>query len=380
MSKKWMKWALPVAVLAVGAGGMKLIKATEKAPEEVKVVDTRPTVRVSTLQSVDYQVTIASYGEVKPLQSTMLAAQVSGEVTQWNPSFTAGGLVKEGDILFTIEKDNYEAALIQAQAELRRAHALLIEEEAKAKVAEAEARRMKDRTVSDLYLRKPQVMSAKADVQSAEAGLKLAQRDLNNCEVRAPYDALVISRDLGVGQFVNVGDTVAELSSIEAAEVIFPVPGFDNAFLPDAIEGSTATIATKGLHGIERQAEIVRDLGVVDNATRMTHLVARIEDPYSLNGNQPKLKFGSYVGVTFKGKTLTNVYQVPQDLVSNRTLWLMDEDNKLFPRRVEVLREEGEYFFISDGLSAGEQLVLTLPEYPQKGMEVKLEAAAVAQR
>ncbi|TCI04703.1 efflux RND transporter periplasmic adaptor subunit [Corallincola luteus] len=378
MNKKWLKWIVPLAVLGAGAAGMMAIGATAQKSEETAAVDTRPTVSIQSLEAIDFQVTIASYGEVKPLESTMLAAQVSGEVVNWNPNFTAGGLVKRNDILFSIEKDNYEVAVLQAEANLSRARAALIEEQAKSQVAQTEASRMKDRKVSDLYLRKPQVMSAKADVQSAEAALKLARRDLENCEVRAPYDALVIERDLGAGQFVNVGDKVGELSSIETAEVVFPIPGFDSAFLPTELTGRTATVMTKGRLPVVRQATIDRDLGIVDNATRMGHLVARIDDPYSLNSDAPKLKFGSYVEVGFDGIVLSGVYQVSQDLISNRTAWLLDAENKLQPVQVDVLREEGETFLISAGLNDGDKLVLTLPEYPQKGMEVKLSETAVA--
>ncbi|TAA47054.1 efflux RND transporter periplasmic adaptor subunit [Corallincola spongiicola] len=378
MNKKWLKWVVPLAVLGAGAAGMMAIGATAQKSEETAAVDTRPTVSIQTLEAIDFQVKIASYGEVKPLESTMLAAQVSGEVVNWNPNFTAGGLVKRNDILFSIEKDNYEVAVLQAEANLSRARAALIEEQAKSQVAQTEASRMKDRKVSDLYLRKPQVMSAKADVQSAEAALKLARRDLENCEVRAPYDALVIERDLGAGQFVNVGDKVGELSSIESAEVVFPIPGFDSAFLPNELTGRIATVMTKGRLPVVRQATIDRDLGIVDNATRMGHLVARIDDPYSLNSDAPKLKFGSYVEVGFDGIVLSGVYQVSQDLISNRTAWLLDAENKLQPVQVDVLREEGETFLVSAGLKDGDKLVLTLPEYPQKGMEVKLSETAVA--
>ncbi|RCU51551.1 efflux RND transporter periplasmic adaptor subunit [Corallincola holothuriorum] len=378
MNKKWLKWVVPLAVLGAGAAGMMAIGATAQKSEETAAVDTRPTVSIQTLEAIDFQVKIASYGEVKPLESTMLAAQVSGEVVNWNPNFTAGGLVKRNDILFSIENDNYEVAVLQAEANLSRARAALIEEQAKSQVAQTEANRMKDRKVSDLYLRKPQVMSAKADVQSAEAALKLARRDLENCEVRAPYDALVIERDLGAGQFVNVGDKVGELSSIESAEVVFPIPGFDSAFLPNELTGRIATVMTKGRMPVVRQATIDRDLGIVDNATRMGHLVARIDDPYSLNSDAPKLKFGSYVEVAFDGIVLSGVYQVSQDLISNRTAWLLDAENKLQPVQVDVLREEGETFLVSAGLNDGDKLVLTLPEYPQKGMEVKLSETAVA--
>eukprot|EP00581_Thalassiosira_minuscula_P037650 CAMPEP_0184456798 /NCGR_PEP_ID=MMETSP0740-20130409/28016_1 /TAXON_ID=385413 /ORGANISM="Thalassiosira miniscula, Strain CCMP1093" /LENGTH=51 /DNA_ID=CAMNT_0026829027 /DNA_START=18 /DNA_END=169 /DNA_ORIENTATION=+ len=51
----------------------------------------------------------------------MLSAQVSGEVVSWNPKFVAGGLVKRGEVLFSVEKDTYEAALWQAEAELSQA-------------------------------------------------------------------------------------------------------------------------------------------------------------------------------------------------------------------------------------------------------------------
>jgi hypothetical protein len=53
-------------------------------------------------------------------------------------------------------------------------------------------------------------------------------------------------------------------------------------------------------------------------------------------------------------------------------VWIVNEDQQLEPRKVTVIREEGEYFYISDGLQADDKLVITLPEYPQKGMAVKI--------
>ena len=64
---------------------------------------------------------------------------MSGEVDSLHPNFVAGGLVKRGDVLFTIEKDAYEAALWQAESELSRAQAALIEEQARSDVAKREA-------------------------------------------------------------------------------------------------------------------------------------------------------------------------------------------------------------------------------------------------
>lgn len=369
MKKKWFRGIFPVLILAIGFGAMTAIKASGEEEEDNKPVDTRPTVNVETAIAEDYQVRITSYGEVKPLESTMVSAQVSGEVLTWHPNFVPGGLVLRGDTLFTIEQDTYEAALLQAEADLSLAKANLIEEQARADVAEREA---KGNKVSDLYLRKPQMLSAQASVKSAQARLKIAQRDLDNCAITAPYDALVVNRDLGVGQFVNQGAKVGELYNIESAEISFPIAGFDREFLPSDITQQTATISTKGYNAIIREGMVTRDLGIIDKDTRMSQLVVRVEDPYSLKSSLPPLKFGHYVEVSFAGKTLSQVYRLPQELVNNRIIWLLDEEQQMQPQRVEILREEGAYFLINEGLQNQDKLVTTLPEYPQKGMKVKI--------
>lgn len=378
MQTNSLRWVFPFVALAIGVVGFKAINALANEQEKKALVDTRPTVQVEPVSANDHQVVINSYGEVKPLENTQLSAQVSGEVLSWHPSFVAGGVVARGETLFSIEKDNYEAAVLVAEAELARAQAGLIEEQAQAKVAEDEAKRFPSKARTDLFLRKPQVLSAQANVKSAQAALKRAQRDLENCDVKAPYDALIVSRNVGVGQYVTMGSQVAELNNIETAEVIIPIAGFDSVFLPERIKGITATVIQKGLNSFTREGVIDRDLGIVDNATRMSSLVVRIEDPYGLENKQPAIKFGSYVQVNFAGTTLNNIYRLPQALVNNQTVWVVGENQTLEPRKVTVIREEGEYFYISSGLKADDKLVVTLPEYPQKGMEVKIAGAQPA--
>ena len=369
MKHKWLRKILPLVILGVGIMGMSAITASGQKDSENKPVDIRPTVKIETAVAEDYQVRITSYGEVKPLESTMVSAQVSGEFLSWHSNFVHGGLVLRGDTLFTIEKDAYEAALLKAEADLSLAEANLIEEQARANVAKREAGNNK---VSDLYLRKPQVLSAQASVKSAQARLKIAQRDLDNCAIKAPYDALVINRNLGVGQFVNQGSQVGELYNIESAEISFPIAGFDRDFLPTDIAQKMARVATQGHNAIVREGKVTRDLGIIDQATRMSQLVVRIEDPYSLKSSLPPLKFGNYVEVSFAGKTLSQIYRLPQELVNNRIIWVLDENQEMQPQRVEVLREEGAYFLISEGLKNQDKLIMTLPEYPQKGMKVKI--------
>ncbi|MBU2880280.1 MULTISPECIES: efflux RND transporter periplasmic adaptor subunit [Aliiglaciecola] len=374
MNNTWIRALLFIGVVGLGIGAMIIIGASGKEEPAEEKVDTRPLVNIIPAESMNYQVLIHSFGEVTPLESTNLSAQVSGEVTSWNPKFVAGGLVKRGEVLFSIEKDTYEAALLQAEAEYTQAQAALIEEQARAEVAKQEAKNFPSSQVSDLYLRKPQVMSAQAALKSAQARMKIAQRDLDNCEVTAPYDALVIERSIGLGEYISSGTQAGTLNSIEAAEILFPIAGFDSAFLPTNLENQDAVVIIKGAKTFTRVGKIARDTGVIDQSTRMSHIVVRIDDPYGLKSQVPALKFGSYVEVNISGQVLENVYRLQQDLVTNKTVWVVDKDNRLQPKPVEIIREEGAHFILKSGLDNQDRVVTTIPEYPQKNMEVRLSS------
>lgn len=368
---KVMKIVVPVTILVIGYLGMKGIEASASDNNEQEEVDTRPTVTIESLLPENVTVSLSSYGEVVPLESTNLAAQVSGEVESWNPNFVTGGLIRRGEVLFSIEKDTYEAALLLAEANLASAKAQLIQEQAQADVALRESKSLPSSSVTDLYLRKPQVLSAQAAVKSAQAQLRIAQRDLENCEVKAPYDALIVERNISTGDYLSTGAVAAVINNVEFAEITFPVAGFDRAFMNENPVGDKATIVIDGLSNLMVEGTIHRDTGIVESATRMTQFVARIEDPYSLNSNRPVVKFGSYATVEYKGRTLQGVYRIPQDLITQKIVWTLDGDSKLISQPIDVIREEGGDFLIRGNFDAS-RVVMSLPEYPRNGMDVRL--------
>ena len=372
MNSKWLKGVLPPLVIAISTLIFITVEATAKREPEEKTVNTAPLVKVESAVASSYQVAITAHGVVEPMEVTPLGAQVSGEVSFRSENFIDGGIVKSGELLFSIEKDAYSAAVLQAEANLNSARANFIDQQAQADVAKDEARRNPQKTYTDLFLRKPQVLSATADVKSAEATLKLAQRDLDNCDVYAPFDALIVNKSLGLGQYLSVGVEVATLYNIESAKVVVPIPGFESIFLPENIVGVGTELQSKSLLGVTRQGRVVHDLGIVDSATRMSQLLIKVSDPYGLQNRLPALKFGSFVEVSIPGATLSNVYKLPQELVNNRTVWVVNEDSKLEPRKVDVVREEDGFFYVRSGLTNHDQVVTTPPEYPQKGMLVKV--------
>ncbi|MDC8831787.1 efflux RND transporter periplasmic adaptor subunit [Alteromonas gilva] len=371
---KWMKFILPLAILIIGFAAMKSVIALDKGESEPDEIDTRPSVKVTSMTPESYAIQIEGFGELTPLETTNLAAQISGEVVEWNPKLVAGGIIKRGELLFSIESDTYEAALLQAESSLAAAEATLIEEKALAEVAKREAATLPEARVTDLYLRKPQILSAQAALKAAQAQIKIAQRDLANCQVVAPYDALIVDRNIGKGDFLSAGTVAATLYNIEVGEVVFPLARFDQAFLPDTVAGTVAEVSllNRSNDNLVRAATIVRDTGIYDNATRMTHLVAQIVDPYGLSSGETAIKYGAYTKVTFTGKTIDNIYRIPQELINKRQLWLLDDEDRLVAKNVEVIREVGSEFLIRADIDNDDRVVMTLPEYPQNGMAVKV--------
>ncbi len=380
MASNWKKIGVSVVALSLGIAGTMSVVASGKEDTQEKAEIATPAIAVQSMAAERYRVRLTGFGEVTPIETTRLSARVSGELVQWSENFIDGGFVRKGDILFTIDKVAYEAAVLQADANLIAAQARLVEEKARVEVAKKQALGLPIEKITDLYLRKPQLMSAQAAVKSSMSALKLAQRDLDNCTVVAPFDAVVAERQLGLGQMLLAGTPVATLHNIERAQVIFPVANFDRAFLPETVSGVNVNINYTADPSHNVSASLARDLGVVDNGTRMLNLVAEITDPYGIQKDKKPLYFGTYVTLGYDGKLLDSVFKLPQDVIKNSRVWVVEND-KLYSKEVSVLRQEGEFYIVSAELVDGTQIAMSVPDYPQEGMSVqvisKFDTAAI---
>ncbi len=368
---------IPIAILAIGIGAFIGFSSMKKPPEEKAEVDNRPIVAVENITVMPMTLEVSSYGVVKPKYETTIVAQVSGEVVELSDKFVRGGLVKKGQLLARIDPNDYHAALIDAQANMASARAALETEVAQGKVAEQEWQQITDTSPTELSLRKPQLAQELANVKSAQAAILRAERNLQRTEVRAPYDAMINSRTIGLGSFVGVGSEIGMLLGSAIAEVRLPVADNQLQFLID--QGLKSTVNLSGTFAGEElqwQAEIVRSEGVVDDNSRMTYLVAEIKDPYYLNHSNTAhdlpLRFGSYVKAKILGMTIENASVVPQYLVDNNQVALLDSESELHYAVVNVIRQEGGNVVINKGLLDGDQLITSSLDYPVEGMKLAL--------
>lgn len=344
-------------------------------PEEKTQVDITPIVAVENIRVAPLALQVDSYGIVKPKYETQLVAQVSGQILELSEVFVRGGFVKEGQLLARIDPNDYEAALIDAQANLASARASLQKERAQGKVAEREWQKITHSSPTELSLRKPQLAQELARVKAAQASVLRAERNMERTEVKAPFDAMIAERDIGLGSFVGTGSAIGKLLSTEVAEVRLPVADNQLQFLLN--QGQNAQVNLLGTFaGKEQiwQAVINRSEGVIDDKSRMSYLVAEVQDPYrltSISEDNP-LRFGSYVQAKILGVELPQASLLPSYLVVNNKVALLNKDSTLHYVNVDIVRQQGSQVIVASGLVDGDQLIVSALDYPVEGMKLSL--------
>jgi multidrug efflux pump subunit AcrA (membrane-fusion protein) len=122
--------------------------------------------------------------------------------------------------------------------------------------------------------------------------------------------------------------------------------------------------------------KVVRSSGEIDSRTRMMKIIVEVEDPYGLNQKSvtgySALPSGSFVDVHMKGKKLKDVYSIPRSAFrDNSTIWIMDKENKLKIKKVNVLKIERETVIIGKGLNDGDMVIMTNISGAAEGMKLK---------
>ena len=123
-------------------------------------------------------------------------------------------------------------------------------------------------------------------------------------------------------------------------------------------------------------ARIVRTDGVVDSNSRVYYAIAQVNDPYNLraNTNAAVLAIGSFVNATLQGVSAQGVFSLPHSAVRNSNqVMIMDQDQRLRTRTVNVLRTDKDFVYVDDGIRNGEQVIVSPVPVPIEGMRVATE-------
>ena len=359
------------------------IMAPEPAKKaiEVKV----PLVSVLTLAPQEVTFDIQSQGSVVPRTKTTLISEVSGVVTRISDKFQVGGFFKKGEILLTIDDITYQVALLRAQAQFESAQAVLIEEQARSHQAEEEWL-LTGKTIEQapiLALRLPQLKKAQAGILAAKADLREAKVKLARTTIIAPYDAMIAAKQVGIGQYVTIGTSLASTFAIDYAEVRLPVKQRDLAFLTlprihQTIEHGASVELYYQLNGRKHiwNAQITRYEGVVDSTSRVHYFIAQIDDPYGVlaTSKHDEIRIGTFVNAIVAGKSVANVTAIPLSAVYfGDTVYLVDNDNRLFIQKIKLLRNDANFAYSTTVFPANQRLILTKLATPISNMKLRID-------
>ena len=378
-------WLISIAILASAVGGAFVMVQTRAAPTQterelpVLLVDAIEARRAADFFRVNTQ------GAVTPRTESNLVSEVSGQIVEVASNYVAGGFFRKGELLLRIDPRNYQSALKSAQANVARVQTQVAKENALANFALDDWKTLRDLNastgpISDLALRKPQLAEAIAESISAEAALEKAQEDLNRTSIRAPYDGMVQEKRADVGQYVNTGSQLALIFATDYAEIRLPITQRELALvdLPSA-DGSSLPLPvtlTSQAGKIQHtwQGLIVRSEGVFDSASRVLYVVAQVEDPYNQSGrNGELLRIGTFVTASIQGRFGGALFTIPRHaLQRGETLWIIDEQQKIYPRDVQIVSTDEEYAYVDGGLVNGDRYTITPIDQPLPGMPVRV--------
>jgi RND family efflux transporter MFP subunit len=372
------RFLLPIGILVGGFLLMGLILNTGPKLEHKPPANNAPLVRTWVADTQTVQLSAITHGSVLPRTQSELIPEVSGRIINISPAMVSGGFFKTGEMLLEIDPLDYEVSLEQARAGLASAQSELTnakkghERQLDLAKRQSTSQSQKDDSLNRLTI-------AQARIREARARLSKAERDIMRTRITAPYDGRVRSERVDIGQFVNRGSSIASLYATDLAEVRLPIHDEELAYLDLPLAGEASAnlpdaILRARFAGADHtwQGKIVRTEGELDPQTRMITVVAQVEAPYKPSGNRPPLAVGLFVEAEIIGKQVSDVFVLPRSaLQANEQVYVIDADNRLVFREVNVLRVVAEDVYVTSGFDSGETICLSTISNAVEGMQVR---------
>jgi len=383
MSDRSRKIFLPLVIITFGIVVMAVLLFAYPDAERVKPETYKPLVRYERAVKSMEKIVVRSQGTVRARTESSLFALVSGQVIEISPKFASGGFFEKGEVMLCIDPMDYRLAKTRADLQLTQAELALAREEEEAEIARSEWQKIGQGKAPPLVLHVPQVRQAKASLAAALAAVEQAALNLNRTAVHAPYDCRVKKKSADVGQIAGPAVPVAEIYAVDYAEIRLPLTDEDLAFIDIPYEyrggkkGNKADVTVQSTFAGKTYnwpAKLVRLEGEIDSRNRMIHGVARIDNPFEMNNDKPPLSVGMFVTAEIQGKSYNDIFSLDRAaLRAENTVWVIDDQNQLNFRTVDVLRTERDKVIIRSGIKENEKICLTVLDAVVEGMYVRTE-------
>ncbi|MBE0535109.1 MAG: efflux RND transporter periplasmic adaptor subunit [Phycisphaerae bacterium] len=378
---------LVILVLAAGVAVFKLLAGRRQPPAQTERPPTAALVEAVRVHPEDMVMTVEGFGTARAQRSVQLASQVSGRIIASSPNFMEGGFFEAGEALITIDPRDYEHAVQNAQATVAQAEYMLQQEEAEARVArrEWEALHPGSDPPAPLVLREPQIKSMQAQLQGAKAQLATAKLNLERTVISLPFNGRLVEKSVDVGQYVSLGQTLGSAYGTDVIEVMTPLEDFElewfDAPLTYPVNNGGATV--RGPEAVviadfagrqhRWKGRVVRTQGRIDPTSRTVNVIAEVADPFREMNDDIPLTPGMFVRVQIEGKRLEGIMRVPRYAIRNEDeVWVV-RDARLYVQKVEILRGDADYAYVTSGLQDGDTVVTSPLDVVTNGMAIRVQ-------
>jgi RND family efflux transporter MFP subunit len=382
--KLWIGGVLCLVVIGIVIGATR--------PKQASGVQPGASLEVQVVQVEQKDVPIFGewIGTLDGFTNADVRAQVTGYIMK--QGYQEGAFVKKGQLLFEIDPRPFQATLDQAKGQLAQATAMLANAQAVQGRTELDVNRYTplakeqaasqqdlDNAVQNNLAAKATVATAEAQIKSAEAAVETAKINLDFTRLVAPIEGIAGQAQLQVGALVNLGSVpVTSVSTVDPIKVYFTVgePQYlawrkrfptettrqaaDKNLRLELILADGSTYAHEGIfYFADRQ---------VNESTGAIRIAGLFPNPANI------LRPGGYGKVRAVIRVQQNALLVPQRAVSELQggyqVAVVDDQNKVNIRTVQVGDRVGNQWVIAEGLKQGERVVAEGIQKVRSGMQV----------
>lgn len=329
-----------------------------------------PSVFVETAQTRDASDEQTYLGRVQAFDKVTIRARVDGFLN--SRGFEDGAEVKKDQVLFTLEKEPYEAALSLAQANLSNAKAAqeLAQQTYDRIKPLAETGASSRATLDDAISKLSQ---ARAAAEGQEANVRKAQLDLGYTEIRAPMDGRTGRATYSVGEYVGPSSNpLATLVRQDPMYVAFPVP--QRVLLEvrrEGIKADSVVVRLKMPDGSSYNHDgEIKFADVETNAGTDTVTVrASFPNPDRLLVDQQIVG----VSVTAREPDLKLMISQAALLLDQQGAYVLavTKDNKVETRRIKAGAQHGSRVVVAEGLAEGDRVIVSGHQKVRPGVTVE---------
>ncbi|EJE4689078.1 multidrug efflux RND transporter periplasmic adaptor subunit VmeY [Vibrio parahaemolyticus] len=368
MQKKPLVALMAATAILAGCGEANNAQRESQAP---RVVTQDVTV-------IDYQPSKSYIGRIEAVEDTNITAQISGYLQARH--FEEGQMVEKGQLLYSIEPSSFEAQVASAKAALAQAKASL-------KKAELDHQRGKNLlprgsiSQSEFDALTATLLGARAELEAANAQLKLAEVNLSYTQIRAPFSGRISDTKVSTGDLVSPSSGVlTTLVSLDPVHTSFSVSERERlAMGMDRIKGDGSAES----NGVEVQLELengqfFEHLGQldflgnrIDTKTGTIAMRALVPNP------EHKLLPGQHIKVNLRDKNTRDVIVVPRRAVQTDLegdfVMVTTEGSVAERRNVELGPQVEQGIIIREGLEKGEAVITQGLQRVRNGVEVRVQ-------